>query len=76
VEVWTPDKPCYCRDRQKEPAPAPAPVPAAGPKFDAETVALLAALALLLADDLVPGGVADDPAIIPILGRLALKLGF
>jgi hypothetical protein len=66
VEVWTPET-CGCGKEEPEPKTAPAPAP--DPR--AELLAVLALLALALADELIPVvGEADDPAIPALLARL------
>lgn len=67
VETWTTET-CGCG--KDEPEPKKVPVEAPDPR--AEFLALLALLAVLLADDLIPGvGEGDDPAIPLVLARLS-----
>jgi type VI secretion system secreted protein VgrG len=67
VEVWTTDR-CGCGGEDPEPRKVPVPVP--DPR--AELLALLALLALLLADNLIPVvGEGGDTAIPALLARLA-----
>ena len=66
-EVWTLDR-CGCGKEDPEHKTVPVPVP--DPR--AELLAVLALLALVLLDDLIPvAGEADDPAIPALLARLA-----
>ncbi len=67
LEVWTLDR-CGCGEEEPKPKPVlePVPDPAAG------LLVVLALLALVLLDDLIPVvGQADDPAIPVLLARLA-----
>jgi hypothetical protein len=67
VETWTTET-CGCAKDEPEPKKVPVEVP--DPR--AEFLALLALLAVLLADDLIPGlGEGDDPAIPVLLARLS-----
>ncbi len=67
VEVWTLNR-CGCGGEEPEPKTVPVPVP--DPRV--EFLALLALLAVLLADDLIPVvGEGDDIAIPALLARLA-----
>ena len=66
VETWTLDR-CGCGEEEPEPKPKPAPAP-----DPAGLLVVLALLALVLLDDLIPvAGAADDPAIPVLLARLA-----
>jgi type VI secretion system secreted protein VgrG len=68
-EVWGPEDPCNCDDGVKDPIPVPV------PQVDTlEIVILLAAIAILLADDLLPGGQADDVLLPGVLSRLLQNL--
>lgn len=70
VETWTTET-CGCG--KDEPEPKKVPVEAPDPRT--EFLALLALLAVLLADDLIPGvGEGDDPAIPVLLARLSKLL--
>ena len=70
IETWTTET-CGCG--KDEPEPKKVPVEAPDPR--AEFLALLALLAVLLADDLIPGvGEGDDPAIPVVLARLSKLL--
>jgi type VI secretion system secreted protein VgrG len=67
VETWTTET-CGCG--KDEPEPKKVPVEAPDPRT--EFLALLALLAVLLADDLIPGvGEGDDPAIPVVLAKLS-----
>ena len=69
VEIWTPET-CGCKEEEPEPVPVPAPVPAR--KSEAEVLFLVLAILVILADGLIPVvGEADDPALPPLLARLA-----
>jgi type VI secretion system secreted protein VgrG len=74
-ETWTPDDPCYCRDKEKERVPREIRVE------DLENALIAAALALaiagLLLDDAAPGGQADDvliPSLVKKLGEILSQL--
>jgi type VI secretion system secreted protein VgrG len=70
VEVWTPET-CGCGKEEPETVPVPAPAPAPSRK-EAEVLFLVLAILVLLADDLIPViGEGDDPALPPLLARLA-----
>jgi type VI secretion system secreted protein VgrG len=67
-EVWGPNAPCMCGD---EPIKHPLDVP----DMDVVTIfLLLAALAILIADDALPGGQADDILIPEVVRRLIERL--
>jgi type VI secretion system secreted protein VgrG len=68
-EVWGPDDPCRCEDKKKEP------VPFALPIEDVIASAILAfAIVVMVLDDAIPGGQADDPLLPPLIAKLLEKL--
>jgi type VI secretion system secreted protein VgrG len=68
-EVWGPVNPCNCDEGVKDPIP----VPVTKPDM-IEIAVLLAAIAILLADDLLPGGQADDVLLPGVISRLLQNL--
>jgi type VI secretion system secreted protein VgrG len=71
VEVWTPET-CGCKEEKPNAVPVPVVAPAPSRKPNDEVLFLVLAILVLLADDLIPVvGEADDPALPPLLARLA-----
>ncbi|MFS8068711.1 MAG: VRR-NUC domain-containing protein, partial [Byssovorax sp.] len=73
VEIWTTTT-CGCGKEETERVPVPETHAEPERKHDGEVLFLVLAILVLLADDAVPGGFSDDPAIVPLLARLRMIL--
>jgi hypothetical protein len=71
--IWTP-KTCGCGEEEPERVLVPEAQPDKDREHGGEVLFLVLAILVLLADDPIPGGLADDPAILPLLARLKMIL--